>query len=372
MAAGSNRDYYEILGVARSATPEAIKSAFRKLAMEFHPDRNPDGDATERFKEIGQAYEVLSDPEKRAKYDRFGAREDLGTAPGFQSFDFGGFGDIFEAFFGGRRTRRGPTRGADLRVILDLEFDEAAFGVEKEVSVSRLERCSICVGRGAEPGSERETCAQCRGSGEIRRAQRSVFGQFVNLSVCDHCDGEGATIASPCRNCGGVGREQRNRRLKVHVPAGVDDHSQMRLSGEGEAGLAGGSAGNLYVQLNVKPHPLFEREENDLILALPVSIAQAALGTSVEVPTLDGEPVSVAVPAGTQSGHTLRLRGQGVPHLHGRGRGDLLVCVDVRVPSKLTAEQRALLEQLDGVLGAPSRDGHDGGLFSRIKDAFNA
>ncbi len=372
MAPASERDYYETLRVDRSASIEEIKSAFRKQAMQFHPDRNPEADAAERFKEIGRAYEVLSDPERRARYDQFGRDAEMAGAAGFEGFDFGGFGDIFDAFFGGRRSRRGPTRGADLRLTLELSFAEAIFGKEKEIRVSRLERCSVCAGAGAEPGTQRTTCSQCGGSGEIRRVQRSVFGQFVNVSVCDRCLGEGAVISQACKNCGGVGREQRNRRLTVKVPAGVDDRSQMRLSGEGDAGIGGGPAGNLYVQLQVKPHRHFEREGEDLVLELPLTVAQAALGTHVEVPTLDGEPESLEVPPGSQHGAVFRIRRRGVPHLRGRGRGDLLVRAAVRVPSKLTDEQRALFEQLDEALGdAGSEDGR-GGIFSRLKDAFSA
>ena len=369
MAAAGKPDFYEALGLDRSATTEEIKSAFRKLAMQFHPDRNPAADATARFKQIGEAYEVLSDPEKRARYDRLGAGWDGRGGTGFEGFEFGGFGDIFDAFFGGRRAPRGPTRGQDLRVQLDLEFAEAVFGAEKEIRLSRLEQCAVCRGSGAEPGTERARCPQCAGRGEVQRSQRSVFGQFVNVSICDRCEGEGSVLAHPCRHCGGGGREQRNRRLRVKIPAGIDAGSQMRLSNEGDAGRGGGPSGSVYVQLQVKRHALFRREGDDLQLTLPLNVAQAALGTELAVQTLEGEEEVLRVPSGTQHGAVFRIRRRGVPHLHGRGRGDLLVGVALAVPAKLTAEQRALFEQLQAALPDPSGD-EAGGIFSRLKDAF--
>jgi molecular chaperone DnaJ len=371
MPAAKKRDYYEVLSVARSASPEEIKQAFRKLAMEFHPDRNKEPDAGEKFKEIGEAYEILSDPQKRAKYDQLGMQADFGPSQGFEGFDFGGFGDIFDAFFGGGQRRRGPTRGGDLRVALDLDFDAAVFGAEEEIRISRMENCSVCAGSGAEPGTERQVCPQCEGSGEVRRAQRSVFGQFVNVSVCDRCEGDGEIVTDPCRNCGGAGREQRNRRLKVKIPSGVDNSSHMRLSGEGDAGLYGGPSGNLYVELRVKEHQYFTRDGDDLHLALPLNLAQAALGADVEVPTIDGQHVDLEIPAGTQHGAVFQVRKAGVPHLRGRGRGDLIVDVSVRVPRKLTAQQRGLMEQLAETLDSAGDDDGDG-LFARIKGAFTA
>jgi molecular chaperone DnaJ len=254
----------------------------------------------------------------------------------------------------------------------ELRFEEAIFGAEKEVRVSRLEHCSVCGGSGAEPGTQRERCPQCEGSGEIRRAQRSVFGQFVNVMVCERCEGEGAIITDPCRNCGGVGREQRNRRLKVKIPGGVDDGSQMRLTGEGDAGMAGGPNGNLYVQLRVKPHAFFERDGDDLVTALPINVAQAALGLHVEVPTLEDETESLHIPEGTQHNDEFRLRRRGVPHLRGRGRGDLVVRVAVQVPRKLNREQAELFAQLGEALGNSAGEHGRDGIFSRLKDAFTA
>ena len=367
---GEKRDYYEVLGVARDATGEEIKRAFRKLAMEFHPDRNSAPDAADRFKQIGEAYEVLSDPEKRATFDRVGMGGNFGGGVGFEGFEFGGFGDIFDAFFGGRRQRRGPVRGRDLRVPLDLSFVDAAFGAEKEIRVARLENCSTCGGNGAEPGTGRVTCPLCQGAGEIRRAQRSVFGQFVNVSICERCEGDGQIIEVACHHCAGQGREQRNRRLKVKVPAGVDDGSQMRLTSEGDAGLHGGPAGNLYVELRVQPHEIFARDGDDLVLQLPLNVAQAALGTDLDVPTLDGDAAPLTVPAGTQHGEVFRLKRLGIPHLRGKGRGDLRVEVRVAVPHKISARQRELFEELAASLA--EADGDDRGLFSRLRDAFTA
>ena len=371
MTQAPSNDFYEILGVERSASQEDIRRAFRRLAMEHHPDRNPDPDAEATFKRIAAAYEVLSDAEKRAKYDRYGNTAEFAANAGFEGFDFGGFGDIFDAFFGGRRAA-GPVRGGDLRLELELEFTDAVFGAEREVRASRLEHCSICGGSGAEPGTQRVPCAACDGAGEVRRVQRNVFGRFVNVAPCEACEGEGTTIQHPCNGCGGIGREQRNRRLKVKIPAGVDHGAQMRLSGEGDAGMRGGPAGNLYVDLRVKQHDIFQRDGDDLVLPLNLNVAQAALGGDIEIPLIDGAEESVEVPPGTQHGHIFRLRGKGVPHLRGRGRGDLRVQVGLRVPAKLTEEQRALFEQLGELLDNDQPGQNRDGVFSRIKGAFSA
>lgn len=376
MANTTSDDFYEILGVERAASQDEIRRSFRKLAMEHHPDRVTDeaqkASAETQFKRIAAAYEVLSDPEKRAKYDRYGSTADFAQGGGFEGFDFGGFGDIFDAFFGGRRTA-GPVRGGDLRIQIELDFTEAVFGTEQEIRASRLEHCTVCGGSGAEPGTQRAPCAVCDGTGEVRRVQRNVFGRFVNVAPCEPCEGEGTVIENPCNACGGVGREQRNRRLKVNIPAGVTDGAQMRLSGEGDAGLRGGPAGNLYVDLRVRPHEMFERDGDDLLLPLRLNVAQAALGTAVEIPSLDGaHGQSLDVPPATQHGHEFRLRGQGVPHLRGRGRGDLRVQVAVQIPNKLSSEQRELFEQLAEVLDDPNAaNGKGGGMFSRIRGAFS-
>lgn len=369
-------DYYELLGVEKNASSQDLKKAYRKLAMEFHPDRNSSEDATERFKEINRAYEVLSDPDKRQRYDRFGHAGVDGSAggpSGFEGFStFEGFGDIFDAFFGGGarggRRRRGPARGADLRYNLRLTFEEAVFGVEKEIEFARQERCSGCSGSGAAPGTEPSVCPECNGAGEIRRAQQSVFGQFVNVSACGRCQGEGRIITSPCVQCRGTGRERQVRKISVRVPAGVDDGAQIRLNGEGEAGARGGEPGNLYVVLSVAEHEQFERVDDHILVELPVNLAQAALGARVTIPTLDGE-MEMEIPAGTQSGEDFILRGKGVPHLRAHGRGDMVVRVVVVVPEELTDGQRALLEQLAETMGTPTLPKKTKGFFERLRDA---
>jgi len=378
--ATQQRDFYDVLGIDRSAGPEEIKKAFRKLAMQYHPDRNKEAGAEERFKEISQAYEVLSDPERRAAYDRFGHAAVNGGAgqTGFEGFNFGGFGDIFDAFFGGTatRTRRGgPARGADLRVNLTLTFEEAVFGCEKQIDVTRNETCAICGGLGAEPGSRPERCPTCNGTGEVRRVQQSIFGQFVNVAPCDRCRGEGRIITQPCKECRGSGRTRRQRTLAVRIPAGVDGGSQIRLTSEGDAGAQGGGPGNLYVLLNVRAHEFFKRDEDDILYELGVNVAQAALGAEVKVPTLDGD-VLLKVPAGTQSDKVFVLRERGVPRLRGGGRGDQLVRVRVVTPQHLTPEQKKLFQQLAESFGGahaevPPEDPHEKGFFEKFRDIFS-
>jgi molecular chaperone DnaJ len=376
MATGQ-RDYYEVLGVERSVDANELKKAYRKLAMEFHPDRNPSEDAAEKFKEINRAYEVLSDDQKRSAYDRFGhagvdGQGGPGGFDGFQHFD--GFGDIFDAFFGGAsrgggRRRRGPARGADLRYNLNLTFEEAVFGTEKEIEFQRQERCTTCGGKGAAAGTELATCPECNGAGEIRRSQQSIFGQFVNVTACGRCQGEGRIIPNPCEQCRGTGRTRQVRKIAVKVPAGVDDDAQIRIANEGEAGARGGEQGNLYVVLNVAEHERFQRVEDHIVLEMPVNVAQAALGAEVTIPTLDGE-MSFEVPAGTQSGEDFVLRGKGVPHLRAPGRGDMVVRVTVVVPDDLTDEQRELLEKLAATMGTPTLPKQNKGFFERIRDAM--
>lgn len=367
-------DYYETLGIKRDASQDEVKRAFRRLAMEYHPDRNPEDGAEARFKEINEAYEVLSDPEKRNAYDRFGhAGVDGGAFSGSRGFEgfgpFGGFGDIFDAFFGAasQQRRRSPTRGADLQVAIDLTFEEAAFGTSRSVTINRTELCSQCNGLRAQPGTEPERCSTCEGLGEVRRVQRSVFGQFINVTACDRCRGEGWTIPTPCNKCRGTGRERVTRTLEVTVPAGVDNGSQIRLSGEGELGTNGGPRGSCYVILRVAEHPIFERVDDDLHIQLNVSFAQAALGAEVEVPTLEGEE-KVKVAPGIESGEVITLRNKGIAHLRGGGRGHLYVHVQVTTPKKLNTEQKRLLEQLAESL--ENGDGSDKGLFEKVKGAF--
>ena len=372
--ATAKRDYYEVLGIGRNATPEEIRKVFRKLAFEYHPDRNKDTGAEAKFKEVNEAYEVLSDAEKRGQYDRFG--HSGGASPfgrGFEGFDNFGFGDIFDAFFsgsGGRRrgTATAAARGPDLAATMAIEFEEACFGAEKQFEVTREELCSRCQGTRAEPGSPPEPCANCNGTGEVRRAQRSMFGQFVNISACDVCRGEGKTISKPCTQCRGAGRERKKRTLSVKIPAGVDSGAQIRLTNEGQPGFYGGPPGNLYLTLNVREHDLFQRDNDDILFSLPVSIAQAALGDEVEIPTLSG-PHKLKVPAGTQPGQFFRLKGQGVAHLRGGGRGDQLVMVNVVIPKTLSAEQKKLFNDLGSSLGVPSQN-QDKGFFDRIKESF--
>jgi molecular chaperone DnaJ len=371
--ATTKRDYYEVLGLPRNASREEIKKAFRRLAMQCHPDRNKQAGAEERFKEINEAYEVLCDPERRLSYDRFGHDGlrgfDLGRP--FDGFDLGGFGDIFDAFFGGTgtRLRREARRGNDHRSRLAIAFEEAAFGCQKEIGVTRIELCSRCGGQGNEPGSQLARCSACDGTGEVRRIQRSLFGQFVNVAVCQQCGGEGRIITEPCQECRGSGRQRRSRRLEAKIPAGVNDGAQMRLTGEGDAGLNGGPPGNLYVDIHVEPHKLFQRDNSDIIFDLEINIAQAALGVQVQVPTLDG-PHSLRIPPGTQNGRVFVLKGRGVPHLRGQGRGDELVRVRVVIPTNLSTEQKRLLKYLDDTLKAPPDSHDDKGLLGKIKDAL--
>ncbi|MDA0256757.1 MAG: molecular chaperone DnaJ [Chloroflexi bacterium] len=369
----AQHDLYDALGVSREASQEEIKRAFRKLAMEFHPDRNKEEGAESRFKQIAGAYEVLSDPEKRGRYDRFGAAGvNGGQAQGFQGFEgFAGFGDIFDAFFRGTASRRAaPQRGADLRLELELDFAEAVFGVEHELVFDRIEACAECRATGQRSGTEPATCPECEGQGEIRRVQRSLFGQFVNVATCTRCRGEGRIVTEPCAECRGRGERRVEARRTVKIPAGVDEGSQIRLSGEGDAGSHGGPPGNVYVQLAVHPHEHFRRAGDDLLYELPLNVAQAALGVTVEVPTLEGDAVALDIAAGTQHGELLPLRGRGVPHLRGSGRGDLVVRAHVVTPTKLSAEQRELMQQLAESLGTPSVPGDGASLLGRIRDAL--
>lgn len=374
----AQRDLYEVLGVSRGANADELKKAYRRKAMEFHPDRNKAEDAADRFKEVNRAYEVLSDSNLRARYDRFGhagVDQNGGAGPqGFEGFaDFDGFGDIFDTFFGGsrgsRRGRRGPSRGADLRVALELTFEEAVFGCEKEITYPRAQRCDACEGSGAAPGTQPETCTTCNGSGEVRRSQQSIFGQFVNVATCTRCDGEGRVINSPCVVCRGAGRTKQDHTISVKVPAGVDTGQQIRLSGEGEIGPRGGQPGNLYVVLKVQDHPQFERADQHILYELPVNIAAATLGTKVTIPTLDGEH-EIEVPASTQTGEEFVLRGKGIPHLRGKGRGDMVVRVTVVTPENLSDEQRELMEKLAQTMGTPPLPKRSKGLFERLRDAM--
>lgn len=346
----AERDYYEVLGVERGADDAAIKRAFRKLAQQWHPDVNQDAQAQERFKEINEAYQVLSDPQRRQQYDMFGrAGVGGGAAGGFDPSSFGGFSDIFDAFFGGaaggaaRRAR--PQAGSDLRYDLRITFEEAVLGTEKEIEFPVLGRCDTCQGSGAKAGTTPVECPQCKGRGEIRSIRQTMLGQMVSASPCPRCRGEGRIVESPCETCHGEGRTQRRRSLRVTIPAGIDEGHQIRLSNEGEVGPRGGTPGSLYVAVHVADHPTLTREGTELYYEADLSIAQAALGTKIRVPTVEGEDAEVDIKPGTQPGTEIRLRGKGVPHLRRQSsRGDLHVIANVNVPTKLSKKQRELLE----------------------------
>jgi molecular chaperone DnaJ len=380
----SKRDYYEILSVTRTATDGEIKSAYRKLAMQYHPDRNPgDKVAEERFKEAAEAYAVLCDPEKRSLYDRFGHQGVRSAAGGGAGFDpsvfneFGDFADIlgnmfgFGDLFGNARRRGGPQRGADLRYDLEIAFEESAKGVETTIQIPRQETCETCHGSGAAAGSSPTTCGMCRGQGQVRSQQ----GFFTVARTCPQCQGSGKIITKPCTTCRGAGRISRERKLTVKIPPGIATSQQLRLQHEGEAGSAGGPAGNLYVVVHVQEHEFFRRDGNNLFCEVGVNFTTVALGGDIQVPTLDGQE-TVKIPEGTQTGTTLKLRGKGMPDVNGRGRGDLFATVQVHTPKKLTKDQRHLLEQLAKALPKEQfeprahADADERNLFDRVKDMF--
>jgi len=350
----AKRDYYEVLGINRDATDEEVKKAFRKLAFKYHPDHNHDDTAGGRFKEVNEAYEVLSDSDKRAAYDRFGHGGAEGFfGRGFEGFNFNGFGDIFDAFFGGvsTATHQVPRRGTDLHCNITVTFEEAAFGCEKEINILRTENCSVCHGTRYKPGSQPIRCSNCNGTGQVRRIQQSIFGQFANIAICPQCHGEGRIITERFPQCRGSGQEKCQRSLSVTIPGGVDNESQIRLRGEGQAGTRGGPSGNLYITLSVKHHEFFTRDDDDILYELPINFAQAALGAEVEVPTLNGQ-VKLKVPAGSQTGKVFRLKNKGIPHLQRRGCGDQIVKLLVVTPDSLNKKQRQLFLELADTLGS--------------------
>ncbi len=376
----ATRDYYEILGVSRTADDSEIKKAFRRLARELHPDVNQEPDAEERFKEAAEAYEVLSDADRRATYDRYG-HEGLrsgGYAPNFEGF--GSVADIFEAFFGGAgggfggmfggggRTG-GPVQGGDVAASAQIDLNQAAEGAAVEVAYDAVVRCENCRGNGAEPGTPIDTCPRCGGTGQLRAVSRTPFGQVVRATVCDTCDGEGRVPQTPCHVCGGRGRQVERVKVSVDVPAGIDDGQRIRITGRGHAGEHGGPAGDLYVQVHVREDPRFLRQQDDLITVVDVAAPLAALGTAVEVPTLDGA-TEVDIPAGTQPNETIVLRGRGMPALRGRRRGDLRVVVNVVIPRHLKREQRELLQQLAESMTEHNLATEDG-VLGKLKRAFH-
>jgi molecular chaperone DnaJ len=373
-------DYYELLGVSRTANADQLKKAYRRKARELHPDANPDNpEAAERFKEVSKAYAVLSDDEQRARYDRFGeAGVGGGAGPNVDDLFGGGLGDIFDAFFGGgggaspfgggRRGPTGPPRGQDMEVAVTITFEQAVFGDQIPVDLKLPQVCPDCSGSGAGEGTKPVTCADCGGSGQVRRVRQSVLGQMVSTSPCPRCGGLGEVITTPCTTCRGEGRVTADKSYTVDVPAGVVDGSTLRLSRRGAAGPRGGAPGDLYVHLRVQPHERFRRIDDDLVVEVPISIAQASLGTKLTLATLDGDE-DLVIAAGTQPGHQFVLRNRGVPRLHGRGRGDLRAVVRVEVPTKLSQQEVDLLRQLAEIRGESVAE--PGGLFSKIKSAFS-
>ena len=366
----AKRDYYEVLGVGRGASADDLRRAYRRLARQYHPDVNKDPQAEAYFKEINEAYEILSDDQKRRAYDRFGhagVQGGLGDFSGFPDLS-----DIFESFFGGFSgggSQRGPQPGEDLRANLTLTFEEAVFGVDKELDIEQLSLCPNCSGSGSEPGSQPMRCPECGGTGQVRRVRSSIFGSLVNVSTCPRCQGAGEVLINPCQECRGQQRVRTKKRISVSVPPGVDDGMRIRLANEGNAGINGGPPGHLYVFLTVQPHRYFKRKDGDIYLNVTVNVAQAALGDEIGVPTLDGE-AKLTIPPGTQTGQTFTLRGHGVPGLRRNGRGDQLVTVFVATPSNLTAEQKALLRELSKTLGKEAIPQDDRGLFAKLRDAL--
>ncbi|PKO14202.1 MAG: molecular chaperone DnaJ [Chloroflexi bacterium HGW-Chloroflexi-10] len=370
----AQRDYYEILGVNRQANPEEMKNAFRNLARKYHPDVSKEPDAEEKFKEINEAYAVLSDTDKRAAYDRYGHAgvNGMGGMPDFTSVDFS---DIFEEFFGfsgmggGSRRKNAPRRGADLSYAVSLEFEEAVFGLDKEIDITRDEVCTACKGSGAEPGTSPVSCTNCGGRGEVRQVRQTFLGSMVQVATCPTCQGKGTVIQSPCHSCRGNGLERKIIKKMVHIPAGVDNGTQIRLAGEGQPGTNGGPHGNLYLEMRVKPHKFFRRRQDDVLLDLNINVAQATLGAEIEVPTLEGKE-KLVIPNGTQPGKIFKLKNQGVPHLRTSGRGDQLVMIGVEIPSHITAEQRALFEKLALTLGTDVLP-QEKGFFDRLKEVLS-
>lgn len=373
-------DYYELLGVEKNASAEEIKKAYRKLAKKYHPDINKSDSSSEaKFKEINDAYEVLSNPEKRSKYDTYGhaAFEQGGFDQGFGGF--GGFSDIFESFFGGdssgfgfgsrgQRSRNGPARGADLKFRVEITFEQAAFGVEKEINITRAHSCDACEGTGMKSGTGYETCKHCGGTGEVRYKQATPLGSFVSVKTCEICKGEGKIIKEPCEKCSGKGRIRKNVKLSVNIPAGIDNGQTISLRGEGDLGHKGGPSGDLFIEVYVKPHEIFVRRGNDIFCDIPITFVQSALGAKIEIPTLEGK-MSYEIPEGTQTGTDFRVRGKGIPSLRSGQRGDLYIKVIVEVPKRLNEKQKEILRSFAEISGDEVHEGRKT-FFDKMKNVL--
>ncbi|MGN1400742.1 MAG: molecular chaperone DnaJ [Bacillus sp. (in: firmicutes)] len=369
----SKRDYYEVLGVSKTATKDEIKKAYRKLSKQYHPDINKEADAADKFKEIKEAYEVLSDEQKRAHYDQFGhtdPNQGFGGG-GFSSGGFGGFEDIFSTFFGGggrRQDPNAPRQGADLQYTMSINFEDAVFGKETTIEIPREEECDTCHGSGAKPGTKVENCSHCGGTGQQNIEQNTPFGRIVNRTTCRHCGGTGKRIPNKCTTCSGTGKVRKRKKINIKIPAGIDDGQQLRVAGQGEPGINGGPAGDLYVVFHVKEHDFFERDGDDVYCEVPLTFVQAALGDEIQVPTLHGK-VQLKIPAGTQTGTKFRLRGKGIPNVRGYGQGDQHIIVKIITPKKLTDKQRDLLKEFAAASGE-NTDEHEESIFKKMKRAF--
>ena len=366
----SKRDYYDVLGIEKDASKEEIKRAYRKLARKYHPDVNKADDAEEKFKEAKEAYEVLNNDQKRAQYDQFGHAGTQGGQGFGGAQDFSGFGDIFDMFFGGggRRDPNAPQQGEDLQYTMSLDFEEAIFGKETHITLPKDEQCSTCHGSGAKPGTKPETCSHCQGSGQLNMEQNTPFGRVVNRRVCHYCQGTGKIIKERCTTCSGKGQVKKQTKIKISIPAGIDEGQQIRVSGKGNPGINGGPPGDLFVVIHIKRHEFFEREGDNIFLDLPITFAQAALGDEIEVPTVHGN-VTFKIPAGTQTGKTFRLKGKGSPNVRGFGKGDQHVKMVVVTPTKLTNRQKEILKEFNEIDGHDSVSGENS-FFDRFKKAF--
>ncbi|CAH0347058.1 molecular chaperone DnaJ [Bacillus sp. CECT 9360] len=371
----SKRDYYEVLGVSKSASKDEVKKAYRKLSKQYHPDINKAADADEKFKEISEAYEVLSDDQKKAHFDQFGHTDPNQGFGGGQDFGggFGGFEDIFSTFFGGgggrRRDPNAPRQGSDLQYTMSVSFEEAFSGKQTEIEIPREENCDTCKGTGAKPGTKVNTCSHCHGTGQLSVEQNTPLGRIVNRRPCHHCQGTGKIIPEKCSTCRGSGKVQKRKKIQVTVPAGIDDGQQLRVSGQGEAGINGGPSGDLYVVFHVRPHEFFERDGDDIYCEMPLTFVQSALGDEIEVPTLHGK-VKLKIPAGTQTGTRFRLRGKGMPNVRGYGQGDQHVVILLLTPKKLTERQKELLREFTEISGQEAPDEHEESFFAKVKRAI--